>query len=57
MKKHVLSEGDGPTVTNELSRAGSGGGEREGEFHGYIWLVKFWKSDLKDTRTYEQGHT
>jgi len=31
LKKHVQSEGDGPTVTNELSRAGSGGGERERE--------------------------
>lgn len=38
----MQSEGDGPTVTNELSRAGSGGGEKEGEFHGCVWLVKFW---------------
>lgn len=55
MKKHVQSEGDGPTVTNELSRAGSGGGEREGEFHGCIWLVKFWyiwtKTEMRHTET------
>lgn len=43
------SEGDGPTVTNELSRAGSGGGERETEGERFMVMFGFWSFDLRDT--------